>query len=102
MTYPLFADADSGIYPHAALQYHAGPKANRGIVIVNKLSMDKFPDPRKETRGNEFIPCANEVCYILKLFHSFKIPAVLLILPKSWYKDSCTRSHHSGPESRRR
>ena len=32
--YPLFADADTGIYPHAASQYHARPKANRGIVVI--------------------------------------------------------------------
>ena len=27
ISYPLFADADTGIYPHAALQYHARLKA---------------------------------------------------------------------------
>ena len=52
--YPCFADVDMGIYPHAASQYHARPKANRGIAI---LSVDKFLYPRKHTRGNEFIPC---------------------------------------------
>ena len=40
ISYPLFADADTGIYPHAASQYHARPKAKRGIVM---LSVDKFP-----------------------------------------------------------
>ena len=45
---PLFADADTGIYPHAASQYHARPKAKRGIAM---LSVDKFPYPRKQTRG---------------------------------------------------
>ena len=54
ISYPLFADADTGIYPHAASQYHARPKAKRGIAM---LSVDKFPYPRKQTRGNEFIPC---------------------------------------------
>ena len=53
ISYPLFADADTGIYPHAASQYHARPKAKRGIAM---LSVDKFPCPRKQTRGNEFIP----------------------------------------------
>ena len=32
ISYPLFADADTGIYPHAASQYHARPKAKRGIA----------------------------------------------------------------------
>ena len=40
ISYPLFADADTGIYPHAASQYHARPKAKRGIAM---LSVDKFP-----------------------------------------------------------
>ena len=39
ISYPLFADADTGIYPHAASQYHARPKAKRGIAM---LSVDKF------------------------------------------------------------
>ena len=39
ISYPLFADADTGIYPHAASQYHAWPKAKRGIAM---LSVDKF------------------------------------------------------------
>ena len=43
ISYPLFADADTGIYPHAASQYHARPKAKRGIAM---LSVDKFPYPR--------------------------------------------------------
>ena len=69
ISYPLFADADTGIYPHAASQYHARPKAKRGIAM---LSVDKFPYPRKQTRGNEFIPCSNNICDILKRFRSFK------------------------------
>ena len=39
ISYPLFADADTAIYPHAASQYHARPKAKRGIVM---LSVDKL------------------------------------------------------------
>ena len=58
ISYPLFADADTGISPDAALQYHARPKAKRGIAM---LSVDKFPYPRKQTRGNEFIPHAQTI-----------------------------------------
>ena len=93
ISYPLFADADTRIYPHAASQYHARPKAKRGIAM---LSVDKFPYPRKQTRGNEFIPCSNNICDILKRFRSFKIPAITLIWPKSPYKHSVTRSYRSG------
>ena len=94
--YNLFADAYTEIYPHAASQYHARPKAKRGIAM---LSVNKFPYPRKQTRGNEFIPCSNNICDILKSFHSFKIPDVTLIWPKSPYKHSVTRSYRSGKES---
>ena len=99
ISYPLFADADTGIYPHAALQYHARPKAKRGIAM---LSVDKFPYPRKQTRGNEFIPCWNNICDILKRFRSFKIPTITLIWPKSPYKHSVTRPYRSGRDSGRR
>ena len=99
ISYPLFADADTGIYPHLASQYHARPKAKRGIAM---LSVDKFPYPRKQTRGNEFIPCSNNICDILKRFRSFKIPVITLIWPKSSYKHSGTRSYRSGKESGRR
>ena len=58
ISYPLFADADTGIYPHAASQYHAWPSAARGIAM---LSVDTFPYPRKQTKGNEIIPCSNDV-----------------------------------------
>ena len=46
ISYLLFADADTEIYPHAATPYHARPKAKRGIAM---LSVDKFPYPRKQT-----------------------------------------------------
>ena len=62
ISHPLFASGVTGIYPNAASQYHARPKAKRGIVM---LSMDKVPFPRKQTRGNYFIPCLNDVCRIL-------------------------------------
>ena len=39
ISYFLFADADMGIYPHAASQYHARPKAVHGIA---KLHVDEF------------------------------------------------------------
>ena len=94
ISYPLFASADTGIYPHAASQYHMRPKAKRGIAM---LSVDKFPYPRKQTRGYEFIPCSNNIYDILNRFRSFKIPAITLIWPKSPYKLSVTRSYRSGP-----
>ena len=46
--YPLFASADTGIYPHLALQYHAWSSVVRGIAM---LSVDKSPYPRQQTRG---------------------------------------------------
>ena len=98
ISYPSFADAATGIYPHAALQYHARPKAKRGIKM---LTVDKFPYTRKQTRGNEFIPWSNDLCHILKLFHNFKIPDIPFIWLKSSYKHSVTRSHRSGKESGR-
>ena len=79
ISYPLFTDTDTGIYPHAALQYHARPKAKRGIAM---LSVDEFLDPGKQTRCNEFIPCSNDVCQILKRFHRFEI----LDTPFIWLK----------------
>ena len=82
ISYPLFASADKGIYPHAASQYHARPKAKRGIAM---LSVDKFPYPPKQTRGNEFTPCSNNFCHIVERFYSFTIPAIPLIWPKSPY-----------------
>ena len=99
ISYPLFADADRGIYPHAASQYHMRPKAKRGIM---RLSVDKFPNPRKQTRGNEFIPCSNDVCHILKCFCSFKTPAIPFMVPKSSYKLIVARSHRSSTKSGRR
>ena len=79
---------DTGIYPHAASQYHARPKAKRGIAM---LSVDKLPYPRKQTSGNEFIPCSNNIYDILKRFRGFKIQAITFIWPKSLYKHSVTR-----------
>ena len=98
ISYPLFTDADTRIYPHAASQYHARPKAKRGIAMI---SVDKFPYPWKQTRGNEFIPCSSNICDILKRFHSFKIQAITLLWPKSPYKYSVTRPYRSGKESGR-
>ena len=86
------------LYPHAASPCHVWPKAKHGIAM---LSVDKFPYPRKQTRGNEFIPCSNNICDILKHFRSFKIPAITLIWSKSPYKHIVTRSYRSGKESGR-
>ena len=75
-------------------------KAKRGIVM---LSEDKFPYPRKQTRGNEFIPCSNNICDILKRFRSSKNPSYpILIWPKSPYKHIVIRSYRSGKEIGRR
>ena len=87
ISYHLFADPDTGIYPHAASQYHVQPNAKRGIAM---LSVDKFPYPRKQTRCNEYIPCSNDVCQILKCFRSFKNSDTPFIWPKSSYKQSCS------------
>ena len=38
--YILFADAYLKIYPHLVTQYHAWPKATRGIAMRR---VDKFP-----------------------------------------------------------
>ena len=70
ISYLLFASADTGVLPYAASQYHARPKAKRGISMI---SVDKFPYSRKQTGCNEFIPCSNDVSQILKRFHSLKI-----------------------------
>ena len=74
ISYPLFADVDTGIY-------HM------------QLSVDKFPYPHQQTRGNKFIPCSSNICHILKCFCSFKIPTIPSIWPKSPYKHSVTRSY---------
>ena len=34
ISYPLFASADTGFYPHAASQYYARPKSKRGIAML--------------------------------------------------------------------
>ena len=96
ISYPLYADADTEIYPHAASQYNAWPKATRGIAM---LSVDRFPYLQKQTRGKELIQCSNNVCHILKRFCSFKIPAIRLIWLKSSYKHTVTWSHRSSEES---
>ena len=96
----LFADADTGIYPHAASQYYARPKAKEHGIGM--LSVDKFPYLQEQTRGNDFIPCSNNICDILKRFLSSKIPAIPLIWPKSPYKHSVTWSYRSDKENGRR
>ena len=95
----LFADADTGIYPHAASQYHARTKTKGGIAM---LRVDKFPYPVKQTKGNERIPYSNDVCHILKCFRNFKISAIPSIWSKYSYQHSVTRSHRNGKENGRR
>ena len=95
INYLLFAYADTGIYPHTASQYHARPKAKRGIAM---LSVNKFPYPRMQTRCIEFIPCSNIVCQILKRLRSFDISDIPFIWSKSSYKDSVARSQRCGKE----
>ena len=75
ISYPLFADGDTGIYPHLASQYHVWTKAKRGIAM---LSVDKWPYSRKQPEGNEFIPCSNDVCGTLKRSRTFKTQLSLL------------------------
>ena len=87
---------DAGSYLHLLSQYHARPKAKRGIAM---LSDDKFPYPRKQTRCNKSILCSNYVCQILKSFRSFKISDTPFTWPKSLYKHSVAPSHRSGKES---
>ena len=55
--YPLFADTETGIYPHVTSLY-ARPKATRGITM---LSMDKSHYKHKQTRDNEFSSSSNDV-----------------------------------------
>ena len=98
ISYPLFADADIGIYQHAASQYHTRLKAKRSIAM---LSVDIFPYMRKQIRVNEFIPWSNDLFHILKVMHNFKIPYIPFIWLILSHKHSVTRSHHSGNESRR-
>ena len=86
-SYPLFADADTGIYSHAVSQYHARPKA-KGVITM--LCVGKFSYPLKQTRGNEFIPWSNNVCHILKRVRIFKISVIPSIWPKSLFEYSVT------------
>ena len=87
-----------GIYPHATSLYHERTKAERGIAM---FSVDKFQHPRKQTRCNEFIPCSNNICQIVKRFRSFTTPAIPIFLPKSPYQRSVDGSYPSGKESGR-
>ena len=75
ISYPLFADTDTGIYLHGVSQYHARPKAKRSIMM---LSVDEFPYSRKKTRGNEFISCSNDGSHILHVSAALKSQLSLL------------------------
>ena len=94
---PLCWRACTGIYLHTASQYHARPKACKRAMAIQ--TVHKFPYARKQTKGNEFTPCSNDVRHILKCFCSFKISAITFIWLKSSYEHSVTQSHCSGKES---
>ena len=49
ISYPLFGDANMGIYPHATSQYHTCLKAKHGIAMP---IVDEFLYLWKQTRGN--------------------------------------------------
>ena len=38
VSHPLFADVDTAIYPHVALQYHVGPNAKFGILMLGVIN----------------------------------------------------------------
>ena len=95
----LFADVGTGIYRHAASQYHARPRAKRGIAMP---SLDKIPYPRKQAKGNDFIPCSNDVCHILKRFRGLNLRANPFLWPKSSYDLSVARLHFSDKKNGRR
>ena len=95
--YGIYFNVCTYIYIYAYISL-VTQKAKRVIAM---LSVDKFPFSRKQTRGNEFIPCSNNICDILKRFRRFKIPAITIIWPESPYKHSVTQSYRSGKEIRR-
>ena len=61
ISYPPFADVDTGIYPDTAPQYHAQSTAKRGNIITGivVLSVDKFTYTLEQTGRHEFIWCSN-------------------------------------------
>ena len=69
----LFADADTGFFPHEALQFHTQRKAKRSSAM---LRVDKFPYPQKQTRGNNFIACSKDICHIRECFRILKSSAM--------------------------
>ena len=71
----------------------------REFIHETKCWWSPYP---KQTKGNEFISCSNDVCHILKRSHSFKTPAIPFILPKPSYKLNVVRPHRRGKESGRR
>ena len=87
ISYPVFASTNTEIYPHATSQYYARSKAKRGVAM---LSVDKFPYPRKQTRGNEFITCSNDVCHILKQLPQLKRLSRPIIVTRSQRQEKGT------------
>ena len=97
ISYPLFANADGGIYQHSASQYHVRLKAKHGIAM---LSVDQFQYLQEQTRGNEFIPCSKDFYYYQKYQKSFLlglnhcVNTVLLGHIAADRKDDDGRDHH--------
>ena len=68
ISYILFTDWGTGIYPHATSQYHMRPLAECDIVMFH---VDKFLYLQKQTRGNKFTPRSNDMYCTLKCFPNF-------------------------------
>ena len=67
---PLLVDADTGF----ATRSIAIPRAAESQAILN---VDKFPYTRKQTNGNESIPCPRDVYRMLERFHCFQSKVIL-------------------------
>ena len=98
ISYPLFADADTGIYPHAASQYHAWPSAARGIAM---LRVDKFPYPRKQ-QGITNLSHAQTIFMTFWNVSAALNPQLSHLSGLNYRINSVTRSYRSGKESGRR
>ena len=51
-SYPLFADADMGIYPNTASVYHAQLKANKKNQLIHFLTSASLPFSRPISKWN--------------------------------------------------
>ena len=79
ISYLLFADVDTEIYPCAVPQYHMWPNAKCSIVV---LSGDKFMYSMEPNKSNKYIYIYN----MLKWFWSSKYQMIPLIWPKPSYE----------------